>query len=64
MTKACPAVLRLPYNKSTIAASLGMKPESLSHAMSKLKTYGVSVKSYDVILSDIAVLKRFCGSGN
>ncbi|MCK5167013.1 MAG: Crp/Fnr family transcriptional regulator [Rhodospirillaceae bacterium] len=62
--KRGPAVLRLPYNKLTIAASLGMKPESLSRAMSKLKTYGVSVKSYDVILSDIAVLRRFCVNGS
>lgn len=61
--KRGPAALILPYNKSNIAASLGMKPESLSRAMSKLKTYGVSIKNYDVMLSDIAVLKKFCESG-
>lgn len=58
-----PAALKLPYNKSTIAACLGMKPESLSRAMIKLKNYGVSVKHYDVALSDVAVLKKFCSSG-
>lgn len=62
--KRGPAALTLPYNKSTLAASLGMKPESLSRAMSKLKSYGVSVKSYDIALSDIGMLKRYCENGS
>ncbi len=53
-------VLDLPYDKSLVAARLGMKPESLSRALAKLRTYGVTTNGHQVELSDIGKLRNFC----
>jgi CRP/FNR family transcriptional regulator, dissimilatory nitrate respiration regulator len=52
--------LDLPYDKSLVAARLGMKPESLSRALAKLRSYGVSTNGHQVELSDISALRNFC----
>ncbi|MBL6932760.1 MAG: cyclic nucleotide-binding domain-containing protein [Rhodospirillales bacterium] len=52
--------LDLPYDKSLVAARLGMKPESLSRALAKLRSYGVTTNGHQVELSDIAALRTFC----
>lgn len=52
--------LDLPYDKSLVAARLGMKPESLSRALAKLRTYGVTTNGHQVELSDIEKLREFC----
>lgn len=54
-----PASLRLPYDKSLIAARLGMKPESLSRAIAKLRKVGVTVSGSTVSIKDMAVLRTF-----
>lgn len=54
------AAVKIPYEKSLLAASLGMKPESLSRAQVKLKHYGVETKGKKVILSNIAKLREYC----
>ncbi len=52
----------LPYDKSLVAARLGMKPESLSRALAKLRSYDVTTNGHKVVLGDIARLRAFCVS--
>ncbi len=54
------AAVEIPYDKSLLAASLGMKPESLSRAQLKLKLYGVETKGKKVTLSNITKLREYC----
>ena len=49
----------LPYDKALIAARLGMKPESLSRAFSRLKELGVSVSRNKIAISRVEVLHDF-----
>lgn len=58
-----PVTLKLPYDKSLIAARLGMKPESLSRALAKLKNLGVSSRGHSVEIDDIATLRDYCEVG-
>ena len=57
---AGPARLRLPYDKSLIAARLGMKPETFSRSLAKLRELGVHNEGHDVIVAEPARLRRFC----
>jgi CRP/FNR family transcriptional regulator, dissimilatory nitrate respiration regulator len=54
-----PARIALPYEKSLIAARLGMKPESFSRALGKLADIGVAVERDSVSIADIARLAAF-----
>jgi len=54
------ATIDLPYDKSLVAARLGMKPESLSRALVKLRNVGVSTHGHQVLLDDIPQLRNFC----
>jgi len=49
----------LPYDKVLIAAQLGIKPESLSRAFSKLKDHGVVIRNTEADIADVAVLRGF-----
>ena len=42
----------LPYSKSVIASTLGMEPESLSRAFTKLRKIGVSVNGDEVSIAN------------
>jgi len=53
------AKIRLPLDKSLIAARLGMQPETFSRALAKLKKEGVTNSGHDVIISDVASLRHF-----
>ena len=55
--------LRLPHNKSLIAARVGVRPETLSRAFAQLKVHGVSVKGHAVVIADLGQLGRFCHEG-
>ncbi len=57
-----PAVIRLPYDKSLVAARLGMKPESLSRALAKLRDLGVTTQGGEVHIAEIERLRDFCDS--
>lgn len=57
---AGPAILRLPHNKTLIAARVGIRPESLSRIFSALHEVGVTVRAQDVVIDDIARLAAFC----
>ncbi|AAV97455.1 cyclic nucleotide-binding protein (plasmid) [Ruegeria pomeroyi DSS-3] len=59
-TGACEVTL--PYDKMLIAGRLGMKPESLSRAFSRLKAAGVTVKRNHAEIEDIALLRDYAES--
>ena len=52
-----PSRFVLPYDKSLIAARLGMKPESLSRSIASLRGQGVSVQGGKVEVEDMARLR-------
>lgn len=54
---ACKVIL--PYDKVLIAGRLGMKPESLSRAFSRLKTVGVKISRNFVQISDAERLRDY-----
>lgn len=56
---AGPCTLTLPYDKSLVAARLGMKPESLSRALARLRGLGVNVPQNQVVIDDVAALRAF-----
>jgi CRP-like cAMP-binding protein len=49
----------LPYDKALIAGRLGMKPESLSRAFTKLKVVGVKVSRHHAMIADIQALQEY-----
>lgn len=49
----------LPYDKVLIAGRLGMKPESLSRAFSKLRDLGVVVQRNTAEIEDIKALRQY-----
>ena len=55
-----PATVVLPYDKNLIAGRLGMKPESLSRAFSRLRRdAGVRVAANVATIRDVEALQRF-----
>lgn len=59
-TREGSAVIKLPYDKSLVAARLGMKPESLSRAFAKLKDLGIATRGHEVRIPDVAALEEHC----
>ncbi|WP_371170698.1 Crp/Fnr family transcriptional regulator [Aliiroseovarius sp. 2305UL8-7] len=51
--------IKLPYDKVLIAGRLGMKPESLSRAFSRLGDYGVTIDKSSAIISDVQKLRDY-----
>lgn len=51
--------IELPYEKALLANRLGMKPESLSRALAKLRPLGVSVDREHVSIVDVSLLAKF-----
>lgn len=50
----------LPYDKHVIAARVGMKPESLSRALIRLRDLGVDCQKSSLLVADVDRLRRFC----
>ncbi len=68
LLKLCPAEdgpteIALPYDKSLIASRLGMKPESFSRALARLRDLGVQTERNHVSISDAAALVEYCADG-
>lgn len=64
LLRLCPnaeanAIVELPYDKALIANRLGMKPESLSRSLSRLRKLGVAVEREQVRIADIRRLERY-----
>ena len=69
LLKLCPAEdgpteIALPYDKSLIASRLGMKPESFSRALARLRDLGVRTERSHVSVSDAAALAEYCAGGS
>ena len=58
-----PATISLPYDKSLIAARLGMKPETFSRALAQLRTLGVQSEGSAITVREPEALHRFCNGG-
>lgn len=54
-----PVVLELPFEKSLLANRLGMKPESFSRALARLRAHGVTVDREIVKIADVGRLVSF-----
>ncbi len=54
--------VRLPVTKTVLASRIGIAPESLSRAIARLRTVGVESRGRDLIITDVAALRRFCQS--
>lgn len=52
-------VIELPYDKQLIAGRLGMSPETLSRSFRKLNGIGVTVRSGEVSIANIAALEKY-----
>lgn len=53
------SVIRIPYEKQTLASMLGMQPETLSRAFKRLADCGVHVDGPTVEIRDRAALEAF-----
>ena len=58
-TRRGSCVIELPYEKLLIASRLGMKPESFSRALGKLRAHGVHVRNELVTIDDVERLLVF-----
>ena len=54
-----PTTFELPFEKALLANKLGMKPESFSRALSKLRAHGVTVDKETVRVEDPDKLQNF-----
>jgi CRP-like cAMP-binding protein len=54
--------VELPYDKLLIAGRLGMKPESLSRAFSRLKSVGVKINRNHAEIANIETLRDYAES--
>lgn len=50
--------IKLPMDKSLIAARLGMQPETFSRALGKLKDAGVNSCGPEIVIKDVAALRE------
>ncbi|MDA4844411.1 Crp/Fnr family transcriptional regulator [Hoeflea poritis] len=57
-----PCAVTLPYDKALIAGRLGMKPESLSRAFSRLRSVGIRINQNQAAISDVARLHSYVES--
>lgn len=55
--------VRLPITKATLASRIGIAPESLSRALARLKAVGVDSQGREVVLTDLAALRRLVQDG-
>ena len=58
-----PATSQLPFDKALIAARIGVKPESLSRALVRLREIGVNCQGRNVDFDDVEKLRAFCQEG-
>lgn len=57
------ATFELPFDKALIARRLGMKPETFSRALAKLRLIGVETHGAIVSIDDLERLRGYCEEG-
>lgn len=57
-------LVRLPITKAALASRIGIAPESLSRALARLKAAGVESHGREVVLTDLAALRRLVRDGD
>lgn len=55
--------VRLPITKAVLASRIGIAPESLSRALGRLKAVGVESHGREVVLTDLAALRKLVSEG-
>jgi CRP-like cAMP-binding protein len=55
-----PCQVQLPYDKTLIAARLGIQPESLSRLLNRFREFGVTTDQNTIHIADVARLRDFC----
>ncbi len=50
----------LPYDKSTVAAQLGINPATFSRVLAKLESKGVTTRGSEINIQDFKKLSEFC----
>lgn len=63
LLRLCPpgetrAEIKLPLDKTLVAAQLGMQPETLSRSLARLRRAGIEARGRQVLVNDIAQLER------
>jgi CRP-like cAMP-binding protein len=58
------ARVKLPLKKTVIASRIGITPESLSRAMSRLRSIGVTSEGNSVSIVDVQALRAFCNESD
>lgn len=58
------AVVSLPFNKEVLASRVGIRRESLSRVLGRLRVLGVHTSGTDVHIDDVALLRRACGKSD
>jgi CRP-like cAMP-binding protein len=56
------AVVTLPFSKETLASRVGIRRESLSRVLSRLRELGVHTEGSAVRITDVAGLRRLCAT--
>lgn len=56
------AAVTLPYDKVLIAGRLGMKPESLSRAFTRLREHGVTIQQASATIASVAALRELANA--
>ncbi len=52
--------VHLGVTKAGLASHIGITPESLSRAMSRLRNRGVTCRGHEVTIADVSALRRYC----
>lgn len=63
LLRLCPpgetrAEIKLPFDKTLVAAQLGMQPETLSRSLARLRCAGIEARGRQVLVNDVAQLER------
>jgi len=54
------AVVALPFNKEVLASRVGIRRESLSRVLARLRDMGVRTEGNSVLIDDVGSLRRMC----
>lgn len=56
-----PMIVSFPYDKNLIASQLGMKPETFSRTLNRLKIdTDIEINGNNIVINDLEKLKKYC----